>query len=90
MFLPQLMTFTGFSMGVNYGLEKVRFPAPVPVGARLRAGAVVDSVTDIAGGVQVQLTGDARGRRLVETCLRGDQRAAPLRVRAGVAVRPGH
>jgi acyl dehydratase len=56
MFLPQLMNFTGFSMGVNYGLEKVRFPAPVPVGARLRAGAVVDEVTEIPDGVQLQVT----------------------------------
>jgi acyl dehydratase len=51
---PQLMKVTGFSMGVNYGTEKVRFPAPVPVGSRLRARAVVDSVTDIAGGIHMQ------------------------------------
>ena len=55
-FLPQLMNLTGFSMGVNYGTEKVRFPSPVPVGSKLRAGAVVDSATDIAGGVQLQTT----------------------------------
>ena len=54
--LPQLLTVTGFSMGVNYGAEKVRFPAPVPVGSRLRAGAVVDDVTEIAGGVQLRIT----------------------------------
>jgi acyl dehydratase len=54
--LPQLMQLTGFSMGVNYGTEKVRFPSPVPVGSRLRATTVVDSVTDIAGGVQIQQT----------------------------------
>lgn len=50
--LPQLMHVTGFTMGVNYGTEKVRFPAPVPVGSRLRARCVVESVTDIPGGVQ--------------------------------------
>jgi acyl dehydratase len=55
-FLPQLYTFTGFSMGVNYGLEKVRFPSPVPVGSKLRAKAVIDEVTDIKGGVQVLTT----------------------------------
>ena len=54
--LPQLTTFTGFSMGVNYGTEKVRFPSPVPVGSKLRAMTVVDSVTDIAGGVQIVQT----------------------------------
>jgi acyl dehydratase len=56
LFLPQLMNFTGFSMGVNYGLEKVRFPSPVPVGAKLRASAVIDSVTDVPGGVQASIT----------------------------------
>ncbi|MGY1841965.1 MaoC family dehydratase [Modestobacter sp. SYSU DS0875] len=55
-FLPQLMNITGFSMGVNYGTEKVRFPAPVPVGSKLRARAVVDQVTDVPGGVQMQTT----------------------------------
>ena len=56
LFLPQLMNVTGFSMGVNYGTEKVRFPSPVPVGAKLRAGAVIDEVTDIAGGIQMKVT----------------------------------
>jgi acyl dehydratase len=55
-FLPQLYSFTGFTMGVNYGLEKVRFPSPVPVGAKLRAKAVIDEVTDIKGGIQVLTT----------------------------------
>ncbi|SFL33701.1 MaoC family dehydratase [Geodermatophilus ruber] len=55
-FLPQLTQFTGFGMGVNYGTEKVRFPSPVPVGAKLRAKAVVDEVTEIKGGVQIQQT----------------------------------
>ena len=48
-------------MGVNYGSEKVRFPSPVPVGAKLRCGATVDAVDDIPGGVQVTLT-HLRGR----------------------------
>jgi acyl dehydratase len=56
LFLPQLLDVTGFSMGVNYGTEKVRFPSPVPVGSKLRAGAVVDEVTEIKGGVQMQVT----------------------------------
>lgn len=40
-------------MGVNYGLNKVRFPAPVPVGARLRARIGIVRVEDIDGGVQI-------------------------------------
>jgi acyl dehydratase len=43
------------SMGVNYGLNKVRFPAPVPVGSRLRVSGTVASVDDVPGGVQVVL-----------------------------------
>ncbi len=38
-FLPQILDVRGVSMGVNYGMNKVRFPAPVTVGSRLRAGA---------------------------------------------------
>ena len=45
----------GISMGVNYGLNKLRFPAPVPVGSSLRLGASLASVEDVAGGVQVTL-----------------------------------
>jgi acyl dehydratase len=40
-------------MGVNYGLNKVRFPAPVPVGSKVRATFELVSVDDVEGGVQV-------------------------------------
>jgi len=40
-------------MGVNYGLNKVRFPAPVPSGSRVRARVEVASVDDVPGGVQI-------------------------------------
>ena len=49
---PQVVQITGFSMGVNYGAEKIRFPSPVPVGAKLRLGVQLLDVTEIAGGVQ--------------------------------------
>ena len=51
-FLPQIVDVQGFNMGVNYGVNKVRFPSPVPVGSRIRGGAVLQSADDIAGGVQ--------------------------------------
>jgi acyl dehydratase len=54
--LPQVVQVTGFPMAVNYGAGKVRFPSPVPVGSNLRIGAVLDSVDDVTGGVQVQMT----------------------------------
>ncbi|QSB15867.1 MaoC family dehydratase [Natronosporangium hydrolyticum] len=46
----------GASMGVNYGVNKVRFPAPVPVDSRVRAQVEIQSVTDVTSGVQVVAT----------------------------------
>jgi acyl dehydratase len=40
-------------MGVNYGLNKVRFPAPVPVGSRVRGLVELMSIDDVPGGVQL-------------------------------------
>jgi acyl dehydratase len=51
--MPRIVSFDGFRMGVNYGTEKVRFPSPVPVGSRVRAGASLESATPFEGGVQV-------------------------------------
>ena len=47
-----LVELRGTGMAVNYGLNKVRFPAPVPVGSRIRLGATLTSVTDVKGGVE--------------------------------------
>jgi acyl dehydratase len=49
----ELLQVADASMAVNYGLNKVRFPAPVPVGARIRAHGTIAEVTSVAGGVQV-------------------------------------
>jgi acyl dehydratase len=43
-------------MGVNYGLDKVRFPAPVPVGARIRQRVALTSVEAVSGGIQMSQT----------------------------------
>ena len=43
----------GFSMGINYGLNKVRFISPLPVGSRIRARFTVESVEEVAGGEQL-------------------------------------
>ncbi|MFC5184504.1 MaoC family dehydratase [Actinomadura harenae] len=52
----ELLTIDGVKMSVNYGLNKVRFPAPVPVGARLRLRGVVADVTEVKGdGVEMTL-----------------------------------
>ncbi|MFA3836342.1 MaoC family dehydratase [Streptomyces aureus] len=55
LFGPQLIKVDGMKMGVNYGTNKVRFPAPVPVGSRLRATAKITGVDDVPGGVQVSV-----------------------------------
>jgi acyl dehydratase len=52
LFLPQIVEITGFSMGINYGANKVRFPAPVPVGSKVRGGAELLAVEEIPGGLQ--------------------------------------
>jgi acyl dehydratase len=55
LFLPQIVEVQGFSMGVNYGTGKVRFPAPVPVGSRVRGSAELVSVDDVPGGIQTTI-----------------------------------
>jgi len=65
-FLPQVVTVENVTMGVNYGVDRVRFPAPVPVGSRLRAGVELTDVRDIPGGIQttmrvtVEIEGNAK------------------------------
>ena len=53
MFGSQITRVQGVKMGVNYGLNRVRFPAPVPVNSRLRAGSTIKEVEEIPGGLQV-------------------------------------
>jgi acyl dehydratase len=55
LFLPQLLEVRGASMGVNVGLDRVRFPAPVPVGGRIRGVGRIIAVTEERGGVQVSV-----------------------------------
>ncbi|MEW2221902.1 MaoC family dehydratase [Streptomyces sp. NPDC006990] len=62
--VPQILRVEGVRMGVNYGTDKVRFPAPVPVGSRLRARATLADVSETPdGGVQVaaQVTVEREG-----------------------------
>ncbi|GCD38826.1 MaoC family dehydratase [Streptomyces chrestomyceticus JCM 4735] len=54
--VPQLLRVDNVKMGINYGVDKVRFPAPVPVGSRVRATARIAGVTEVSGGVQLATT----------------------------------
>jgi acyl dehydratase len=49
-FRKEMISSTGFSLGVNYGWNKIRFPAPVPAGSRVRARAEMISVAELATG----------------------------------------
>jgi acyl dehydratase len=51
--LDQIWAVQGIKMGVNYGLNKLRFPSPVMIGKRVRARATLNNVEDVAGGMQV-------------------------------------
>jgi len=53
--LPQILGVTGIRMGVNYGLNKLRFTSPVRIGKRLQLRASLNGVENITGGVQVTL-----------------------------------
>jgi len=63
-------------MAINYGLEKVRFPAPVPVGSRIRSRVHLVAVTDVAGGIQVnrrvtvEVEGTEKPAMVAETVIR--------------------
>jgi acyl dehydratase len=62
-FIEELLRVEGVAMMVNYGLNKVRFPAPLPVGARVRMHLRLAGVDDIDGGVQLtsELTFEREG-----------------------------
>jgi acyl dehydratase len=55
-FSYDMYNISGVAFGVNYGYEKVRFPAPVPVGSRVRMRAALSKVDDVAGGLQITIT----------------------------------
>ena len=76
-FLPQIVEVHGISMGVNYGADRVRFPAPVPVGSRVRGSAEIIKVEDTKdGGVQavtrvtVEIEGQERPGCVIDTISR--------------------
>ena len=63
MLSQQIYGVDSIRMGINYGTDKVRFPAPLPVGSSVRAGAELVSVRETAQGVQavVKMTIEAQG-----------------------------
>ena len=53
-FSYQLLSFEGFAPGLNYGYNKVRFPAPLPSGSRVRMRVTLQGAERVAGGIQVR------------------------------------
>jgi acyl dehydratase len=77
LFLPQIMEVQNISMGVNYGADKLRFPAPVPVGSRVRGGGELIKVEQVKNGavqatvrVTVEIEGSERPGCVIETISR--------------------
>jgi acyl dehydratase len=52
----KLFSLEGFAFGLNYGYNRVRFPAPLPVDSRVRMRAALTAVEDIPGGAQITIT----------------------------------
>ena len=75
-FLPELVAYDGLTMGVNYGCERVRFPAPVRAGSRIRGRGEVVAAEEVKGGVQVtirttvEIEGGAKPGCVVDTISR--------------------
>jgi acyl dehydratase len=64
LFLDEVLTVEGAGLVLNYGSNRVRYPAPVPVGSRVRAAVELATVDEIAGGVQAtfRLTFEVEGQ----------------------------
>jgi acyl dehydratase len=76
-FLPEIIDVRGISMGVNYGSDRLRFPAPVPVGARIRGSAKLIKVEDVKDNavqstvrVTVEIEGSDRPACIIDTISR--------------------
>jgi len=76
-FLPRMIEVRGISMGVNYGTDKVRFPAPVPVGSRIRGTGEIVAAEEVKGGavqvvvrVTVEIEGSDRPACVADTISR--------------------
>jgi acyl dehydratase len=55
-FSYSLFSLEGFAFGLNYGYDRVRFPAPVPVGSKVRMRATLTKVDDVPGGLHITIT----------------------------------
>jgi acyl dehydratase len=75
-FLGELAQVGGISMGINYGIDKARFIAPVPAGGRVRGRGEVVAATEVPGGVQavvritIELDGSEKPAAVVDTVSR--------------------
>lgn len=74
--MAEVFEVTGIGVGINYGIDRLRFPAPVPVGSRIRVVGEVVAVEEIAGGYQVaprvtfEIEGGSKPAAVVDMVLR--------------------
>lgn len=76
-FLPQIVEVRGIALGINYGADRLRFPAPVVVGSRIRGGAELLEAEVVKGGavqaklrVTVEIEGSERPACVIDTISR--------------------
>ena len=77
LFMPEIIQVNGISMGIDYGADRLRFPAPVPVGSRIRGTAEIISAEDTKDGavqakvrITVEIEGGDRPACVVDTISR--------------------
>lgn len=69
-FMPQVLKFNGsLRMGINYGLNRLRFVSPVRSGSRIRARYVLQSVKDSGGGLEIVYLVTVEGENSTKPCL---------------------
>lgn len=74
--MAEVFEVTGFGVGINYGLDRLRFPAPVPVGGRIRVVGEILKVDEIEGGYQIfprvtfEIEGGAKPAAVADMVLR--------------------
>jgi acyl dehydratase len=75
-FMHELYRVDGVTMAINYGINKVRFISPVPVGAKIRARSTIADITAVDGGAQatmvttIELEGAAKPAAVIESIIR--------------------
>ena len=88
MFLPQIVDVRGIRMGINYGTDKVRFPAPVPCCSRVRGGGELIKLEEVKDGVQATIRITRRRPMRSARNANGSDTTIPARTTAPATLKP--